>query len=128
MDTYSGNALPLTYSFEVSTVSDFANPDYRISFYSAAPAASINIPGLLPSTKYFYRIKAVTSCGTGVASSIKNVTTLCVAVTALNENFDTLTFGTLPSCWSKIVRGSGTSSASVGASVSAGFSLPAINL
>jgi hypothetical protein len=125
----NGSALPLTYSVEVSTVSDFASQIPGSPFTVAAPATSINIPGLLPSTKYFYRIKAVSSCGTGLASSIKNVTTLCVAVTALNENFDALTFGTLPSCWSKIVRGSGTSSASVGASVSAGFSLPAaINL
>ncbi|RWX03480.1 Ig-like domain-containing protein [Flavobacterium cerinum] len=125
----NGNALPLTYSVEVSTVSDFATQIPGSPFTVAAPAASINIPGLLASTKYFYRIKAITSCGTGLASSIKNVTTLCVAVTALNENFDALTFGVLPSCWSKIIRGSGTSSASVGASVSAGFSLPAaINL
>ena len=125
----NGNALPLTYSIEVSTVQDFATQIAGSPFTAAGDAQTINITGVQPSTKYFFRMKAITSCGQGAISAIKNVTTLCVPTAVLNENFDTTSLSNLPSCWGKIIRGTGTTSSSVGVSTSAGASLPgAVNL
>lgn len=50
--------------------------------------------------------------GEGTGSWIGPIvfTTDCIPVTGFNENFDSVTIPALPSCWSKILRGSGLSS------------------
>lgn len=69
-------------------------------------------PGLTPSTKYSYYVRA--NCPTSGHSfwvGPYTFTTLCVAVPTLpiTQNFDGVTTPTLPDCWRKIVNSTVTS-------------------
>ncbi len=69
-------------------------------------------PGLAPSTKYSYYVRA--NCPTSGHSfwvGPYSFTTLCVAVPTLpiTQNFDGVTTPTLPDCWRKIVNSTVTS-------------------
>ena len=66
--------------------------------------------GLVAATKYYFYLRTV--CGTSGTSdwtAIDSFTTTCVAISTLNENFDAVTVPSLPTCWSKILRGSSLS-------------------
>lgn len=125
----NGTALPLTYAIEVSTASDFAAQVAGSPFTVEGTETTFNVSGLQSATKYYYRIKAVTSCGASVVSSSKNVTTLCVPAAEIAENFNTTANTELPGCWTRITRGTGTSTATVGVSLTNGVnSSPAISI
>ncbi len=116
----NGNALPLTYIVEVATNSDFSSPIAGSPFTVAGSETSHSVNGLTPGTRYYFRIKSQTTCGTSVVSSSKNIYTLCAPIAEINENFNALTNNTLPMCWEKIIRGASTSSVSVGANTYSG--------
>lgn len=125
----NGNALPMTYSLEVATNSDFSTQITGSPFTINAPDVSLPITGLNAATTYYYRIKAITTCGESVISSTKNVTTTCIPTAVLNENFNSTASTALPGCWGKIIRGTGTTSSSVGVSTTGGVNTgPGINL
>lgn len=66
----------------------------------------VNGNPLLPNTPYEVYVRA--DCNGGDFSTWSgpvNFRTLCIPVSSLNENFDTVTTPALPDCWSKILRG-----------------------
>lgn len=63
------------------------------------------LTGLSANTSYNIWVRSVCSAGEGIWIGPISFTTACVAVTALNENFDTIENGELPGCWTSIIRG-----------------------
>lgn len=64
---------------------------------------SQSLNNLSPATMYYVWVRS--NCGgtgTSTWSSAVSFTTACVAVTTLNENFDSTPVGSLPSCWTSI--------------------------
>lgn len=116
----NGAALPLSYEIEVSTVADFATQVDGSPFTADGSETTYTVTGLAPSTKYYFRIKAVTSCGSGIDSSVKNITTTCFSSTEFTEDLETTANNDLPTCWSKVIRGSGTNTATVGTNTANG--------
>lgn len=118
----NGTALAMTYSIEVSTSSTFATQVTGSPFTVNAPDTSFPVTGLDPGTMYYFRLRAITSCGNGNLTSVRNVTTNCLPQAVISENFNTTSASALPSCWAKIIRGTGTtSSTTVGVSTSNGI-------
>jgi|GEM_PF-2713819 len=121
-----GNATPLHYEVEIATDNAFANQIAGSPFTVEATSTSFSAINLNNSTKYYYRIKAVSSCSS-VYSSVGNISTLCQAVATLNENFDSATVPDIASCWSKVIRG--TTVGTITTSSSTGNSAPnSVNL
>ncbi|HWR93751.1 MAG TPA: T9SS type A sorting domain-containing protein, partial [Flavobacterium sp.] len=74
-----------------------------------------NISDLTDNTTYKVWVRSVCDSENGAWIGPIAFTTSCLPTTTLNENFDSVTTPNLPSCWSKIIRGSGISPyASVG--------------
>ena len=92
-----GYATDFHYQVEIATDNIFAqqipgSPFSVSSNYTTYTAANLN-----NSTKYYYRIRAVSICNSAY-SSVGNISTLCLAVTSLpySEGFDDATLNT---CW-----------------------------
>ena len=70
------------------------------------------LSGLEPGTTYniWVRSKCGAPNGDGAWIGPKTFSTSCLPVATFNENFDTTDFGTLPACWSSIIRGEDTPS------------------
>ncbi len=94
----NGNAQPYNYILEIATDTAFANQITGSPFTVQSTETTFQAIGLTASTKYYYRIKAVSTC-TGIYSSIGNTTTLCAPIAALNETFTGTTTSNPPSCW-----------------------------
>lgn len=123
-----GTAADFHYEIEVATDNLFANQITGSPFNVPSSSTTYTVDNLNNSTKYYYRVKAVSSCNSA-NSSVGNITTLCQAVSVLNENFDSVIATEIPPCWSKIIRGTGTTSSAISTSSTAGNSAPnAINL
>jgi hypothetical protein len=104
--TENGNALPFTTILEVATNNTFTSMVPGSPFTLTSSTLSQVLTGLQPNTQYFYRAKNVSSLCESSFSSVGNVYTGCVPVTAFNEGFDDVTGSVLPNCWSKILVGS----------------------
>lgn len=93
----NGNAIPFNYVIEIATNNDFTSPIVGSPFTQPSTSTTFQATGLSGSTKYFYRIKAVSNCS-GATSSIGTISTLCPAVTTLPylESFNNAEL----SCWS----------------------------
>ncbi|MFH0866046.1 MAG: T9SS type A sorting domain-containing protein [Bacteroidota bacterium] len=74
-----------SYRLDVSTVSNFATfiTGYNDLNVGLVTTYLVN-SGLNPSTTYYYRVRAISSCGTSPGSSNQNLTTLAVATPAVN--------------------------------------------
>lgn len=73
-----------------------------------------NFTGLTPSTNYYFYVKS--DCGSGnvsVWSSGYNFVTACAPIPSFSENFNAVTIPNIPLCWSKILRLTGTSTATI---------------
>lgn len=76
----------------------------------ATPDTQITVPGLADATNYKVWVRSVCTGNVhGTWIGPVTLTTDCVAVTTLNEKFDTVNEPGLPSCWKKILRGTGLS-------------------
>ncbi|WP_116788847.1 Ig-like domain-containing protein [Flavobacterium psychrotrophum] len=105
--TDNGNAREFTTVLEVATNSTFTNMVTGSPFTLSSFTTSQSITGLQPNTQYFYRAKnVVTECESSY-STVGNVYTSCIPVSAFNEGFDGVTGLALPNCWSKILVGAG---------------------
>lgn len=105
----NGSALERSYVIEVATDNQFTSPVQGSPFTTSD--TSYTIDQLTPSTTYYYRIKAVTSCGESILSSVKTIATACIPVTELNEDFNGST--SLPACWSSVIRNVSSSTVSI---------------
>ena len=88
------NAVPAatSYRIDVSTTNAFSSFVGVYNDFTVAAGTSLTITGLAANTTYFYRIRAVNSCGTSVSSNIISTTTvLDNAVTANTQSGTTQT-------------------------------------
>ncbi|WP_290842187.1 fibronectin type III domain-containing protein [Flavobacterium sp.] len=77
---------------------------------TAAGVTSASLGSLNANTTYYYWVRSVCSTSDkSIWTVVSSFTTLCNPLTAFNENFDTQTTPNLPSCWSKIIRGTSSS-------------------
>lgn len=92
-----GNETNFHYEVEIATDNIFANQITGSPFTVASTSTSYVATNLNNSTKYYYRIRAVSTCNSAY-SSVGNISTLCIAITALpySEGFDDATLNT---CW-----------------------------
>lgn len=67
------------------------------------------LTGLTDNTTYKVWIRSVCGEEQGVWVGPKTFKTNCIPVASINENFDTLAYGTLPGCWSVVKNGVGVS-------------------
>ena len=94
-----------------STVIDpYTLPFQTVLYENITSASYFNATNLEPLTTYKMWVRAV-CVGEGNGAWIGPVifTTNCPPMTDFNENFDTTATGSLPACWSKILRGDGLS-------------------
>lgn len=121
-----GTAAPFHYEVEIATNNTFTAQIAGSPFTGSSNLTAFTATDLNSSTKYYYRIKAVSTCSSAY-TSVGNISTQCLAVAALNENFDSATVPDIASCWSKIIRG--TTVATIATSGSSGNSAPnSVNL
>lgn len=66
-----------------------------------------NLTGLTDNTRYNVWVRSVCGENLGVWIGPETFKTLCVSTTAINENFDSYTYGSTPDCWSAIKNGEG---------------------
>lgn len=107
-----------------SSATTAASFDIYYSTSSTAPADTVtpkvsgilsnpySLTGLNAGTTYYVWVRANCGSGAGLSSwalTPVSFTTICTDATAINENFDGVTTPALPSCWSKIIRGTGIS-------------------
>lgn len=116
-----GTAATFHYEVEITTDNLFASQITGSPFNVASTSTAFSATNLNNSTKYYYRIKAVSNCSSAY-TSVGNISTLCLAVATLNENFDSATVPDLAPCWSKIIRG--TTVGTITTSGSSGNSAP----
>jgi hypothetical protein len=91
------------YAYGTSTVT---NPNTLTA--NPVTASTVTITGLSASTNYKFWVRSVCGESKGVWSGPYTFTTACAPVTTFNQTFDSgLTRPNLPSCWSKIIRGTG---------------------
>lgn len=92
----NGNAVAFNYVIDIATNNDFTSPIAGSPFTIPSTSTTFQATGLSGNTRYYYRIKAVSTCS-GVYSSIGNIATLCAAVTTLPylESFNDAAL----SCW-----------------------------
>jgi hypothetical protein len=64
------------YFLDVSTVNTFASFVTGFTNLSVWPATTRSVTGLSPGVTYFYRVRAVGTCGTSVSSNIINPSTV----------------------------------------------------
>lgn len=75
---------------------------------TAAGVTIASLTGLLNSTQYFVWVRSVCASESSFWSGPVTFFTECPAVTAFSQNFDTVVTPSLPTCWSKILRGETT--------------------
>lgn len=92
-----GYATDFHYEIEIATDNIFTSQIPGSPFNISSNSTTFTASSLNHSTKYYYRIKAVSICN-GVYSAVGNINTLCLAVTSLpySEGFND---ATLSSCW-----------------------------
>lgn len=92
-----GTAATFHYEVEIATDNLFASQITGSPFTVASTSTAFSATNLNNSTKYYYRIKAVSNCSSAY-SSVGNISTLCLAITTLpySEGFDDATLST---CW-----------------------------
>lgn len=66
---------------------------------------SFTLQDLDENTTYYAWVRSICLEGTGAWIGPVRFTTPCLAVDAINENFDGVTMPVMPSCWSAILRG-----------------------
>ena len=71
----------------------------------SATANTKTVTGLSENTTYKVWVRSVCTSGNGAWIGPKTFTTACSPITAFSENFDGVTTPNLPTCWSKIIRG-----------------------
>lgn len=121
-----GTAATFHYEVEIATNNTFTAQVTGSPFTVASTSTAFSAVNLNNSTKYYYRVKAVANCSSAY-SSVGNISTLCLAVATLNENFDSATVPDIASCWSKIIRGNTVGT--ITTSASSGNSAPnSVNL
>ncbi|NTW31027.1 MAG: hypothetical protein HGB12_00055 [Bacteroidetes bacterium] len=76
---WSASAGASSYYFDVSTVSNFASFMGTYNSLNVGTALTYNITGLTAGATYYYRVKAVSSCGIGANSN--TITTTTVSLT-----------------------------------------------
>ncbi|MCI3935644.1 GEVED domain-containing protein [Chryseobacterium aahli] len=121
----NGTANPINTIIEVATDSNFNNMVAGSPFTLSTTTLLQAVNGLLPNTQYYIRGKNVSAQCESSYSSTASVYTACVAASALNENFDSVT-GTnnLPNCWSKILTSNNTSIPTISLTTTDHFSAP----
>ena len=72
---------------------------------TAAGVTTANLTGLLNSTQYFVWVRSVCATESSFWAGPVSFFTECPPVTAFSQNFDTAVVPSLPTCWSKILRG-----------------------
>lgn len=97
---------PATYEMYYST--DRTKPaDTATATINGITGTTYTLSGLLSSTAYYVWVRS--NCGTGggksIWSAVDSFVTACIAVPSLMENFDSVITPSLPTCWSKILRG-----------------------
>jgi hypothetical protein len=91
--------------------------EYAITTSATPPASGtqttdafyIQPTGLTPQTVYFLHVRVECAGSTYSSWSTISFTTTCATVSAFSENFDSVTTPNLPSCWGKIISGTGVS-------------------
>lgn len=61
-----------------------------------------SLNGLIPNTTYKVWVRSVCGDNNGIWIGPKTFKTACGSITAINENFDALAYGTLPACWAAV--------------------------
>lgn len=102
----SANSWQVVYGDVTAT-----NPD-ALTAQAPVETTTATIADLSPATSYKYWVRTVCGGANGNGAWIGPVEfkTQCVAVTGLDENFDTTSGQQLPDCWSSILRGPNLSS------------------
>lgn len=103
---------PTMWEYELSSSSTFTGTP------TGTTAKPLNLTGLMGSSSYFIRLRAL--CGAtdkSAWSSAFNFATACgvndLSVAAYTEGFETTSVGSVPNCWSKATAVSGTPSNNV---------------
>lgn len=65
-----GNALPITYTIEITTDAGYTIPISGSPFTVNAPTALLNISGLTAGTEYYFRIRANNTCSSAWVNGI----------------------------------------------------------
>lgn len=114
------------YEYYLSTTNTAPTTGTAATGTVAAGTTSTSFTSLSGNTTYYWWVRSV--CSTSDISAWvagSSFTTMCDPVAAINQNFDSVTTPALPSCWSKIIRGTTVSSfATVTTSTSSFVSSP----
>ncbi|MDR6969142.1 hypothetical protein J2X31_003169 [Flavobacterium arsenatis] len=95
----------LTDNWEISyATSDITDADLGI-ISETANMQEHQFEGLTPNTQYNVWVRSLCEDNNGEWVGPKVFMTKCVPGTSFNENFDSTPAFSLPSCWSKIIRG-----------------------
>lgn len=105
----NGNALPMNRILEVATDLNFTNMVSNSPFTLGTEDISLNITGLNPNTKYYFRGKNATTICESDYATVGNIFTTCLPAGTFYETFDQVTGNVLPNCWSKITVGDSSS-------------------
>lgn len=107
--TISWTAGSTETSWDIAVGATTVTDPSTLPFVSST-TTSATVSGLDAATNYKVWVRSVCTVG-GNGSWIGPISfkTDCMAVATLNENFDTTTTPNLPSCWNKILRGTGLS-------------------
>jgi hypothetical protein len=108
--TASPSAPANGYEYYYSTTNTAPTLATIPSGVTAAGVLTANLTTLSPATTYFAWVRSVCS-GTSLSawSPRGTFTTPCVGISTINENFDGVTTPALPTCWTKILRGTSLS-------------------
>jgi uncharacterized protein (TIGR02145 family) len=90
-----------SYSIDVSTASDFSGFVTGFNNLSVGNVLTYTIPGLTPSTPYFYRVRAISVCGlSGNSNTTTYATKYCgapITDSRDSKSYNTVLIGT--QCW-----------------------------
>ncbi|CAM4382839.1 GEVED domain-containing protein [Flavobacterium terrigena] len=120
LNLVSANVTAFTadISWDATSSTPLIGYEYVVSTSNVAPTGAgtattnvyASVSSLLPTTTYYVFVRS--NCAAGEFSGWYgpiSFTTGCVSVANFNQNFDGVTTPALPSCWSKILSGTGIS-------------------
>lgn len=94
-----------TNSYDVAVTSASVNNPSQIDTYLNTSLQMKTVNDLQAATDYKVWVRSVCTSSKGAWSGPVAIKTSCLSATTLLENFDSVTAPTLPTCWSRVMRG-----------------------